>query len=486
MWINHSKYPPRTPEMLLLNLLAVTLGNFLHCCLKETAHGQVAIVVTAILNKFQPWTQAIIATEAKDSSSPLFPTWFSHPQMLLQGQSRHHFLATLETVIQRLFEVPTYTSAFGNSKTTLLYYRMLNDIKNACHMLSATPNIKFLVPTDTKTRRDLMRYNTTLQLEDLEVRLHMGVAADQEMIMCNRTGSTQEGREGMRRFGLIAAAYLKESIPAEMKPSLDLMIWVALQATGAWQEIRYEWVPIYIAQAGKRPILSSPTRFTSARQLRMWAVRNGYGDTLSSIRQLIKRPRVDLEAAARAAVGVPPRVEAAAGAAGELPPKGECADERQPELRQIGEQRGEIAAGEPQLGTASREQYRRPPPNVIYSPRQEAFPIGRRLAALPPPRQMFDGPTPGGGQQGLGLPLRRKEPHPEGQLRLLAGAAASIRQVRLEPREDPVNLSTGGREQQSEGTVGGNEQQREHEAGDYSQDQPLDLSLESGLRRRAL
>jgi hypothetical protein len=100
---------------------------------------------------------------------------------------------------------------------------------------------------------------------------------------------------------------------------------------------------------------------------------------------------------------------------------------------------------------------------------------------------MFSVPGPGGD-----LPARRGVPHPEGQLRLLAGAAASIQQVRLEPREGPVNLSIGRREEQPEGIARGDEeleereQPRENEAGNCSQDQPLDLSLESGLKRRAL
>ena len=293
--------------MLVLNLIAVALANFLATTLNEGADSQISIVVVAILNKFQPWTQAILSLEKHDISDHTVPTWMREPAMILKGKARHQFLLTLEAVLTRLLDIPTFTSSFTNTKTTMAYYRLINDLKNACHLLSVNPEAKFVIPTDTKARRDLLRYITTMPIEDLELPLHRGVAASQEMMVCNSTGGAQEGRRAMRRFGLVAASYIRENIPPEVKPSLDLMIWVGLQATGAWQEIRYEWMQAYIAMGPGDSLVRSATRFMSAKYLRAWAQKHGHCQALAEIRRVLRRPRQDLEAAARVAAGLTPR-----------------------------------------------------------------------------------------------------------------------------------------------------------------------------------
>ena len=309
MWVNCSHYPPRTPEMLLLNLLAITMATFLIETLHEGPEGQVAIIVVAIFNRFQPLNQVIISLERNDKSSPLVPTWISQPNMILQGESRRLFLATLETVLNKLLDIPTFTSPFVNTKITMAYYTLINDLKNACHMLSITSEARFVIPTDTKARRDFAKYLTNLDTRDLDIMLHRGVASVQEMMMCNSTGRAREGRQAMRSFGLLAAAYLRENRPTEKNANLDLLIWLGLQATGTWQEVRFEWMPAYVAMgSGTKLLRSQPgmtSKFNSASHLWAWAQGNGHAEAITMIQQTLLRPRYSLEAAARAAVGLP-------------------------------------------------------------------------------------------------------------------------------------------------------------------------------------
>ena len=307
MWINYSHYPPRTPEMLLLNLLAIAMATFLIETLQENSGGQVSIIIVAIFNKFQPLTQQIISLEMNDTSSCLIPTWMKSPTMLLEGRTRSQFLFTLETVLSKFLDIPTFTSPFANAKITVAYYTLINDLKNACHILSPNAEARFVVPTDTKARRDLSKYLTTLPVNKLELKLHRGVSASKEMMVCNVTGGSKEGRRAMRSFGMVAASFVRENPVAEENASTDLIVWLALSATGAWQEVKFEWMPAYAATGAGQQVLRSAARFTSAKTLRAWAHKCGHAEALNMIRLKLKRPRQSLESAARMAVGLPPK-----------------------------------------------------------------------------------------------------------------------------------------------------------------------------------
>ena len=307
MWINYSHYPPRTPEILVLNLLAIAMATFIMEKLQEGPEGQVAIVVVAVFNKLQQLTPTMLSLEKDDRSSQSVPTWLKHAKMLLQGRNKQCFLATLETILNKFLDIPNFTSSFVNSKLTVAYYSLINDLKNACHLLSTTREARFVIPTDTKARRDLARYLTTCPVGELDIMLHRGVASTREMIVCNATGREEEGRKAMRSFGMVAAAFVRENMATEKAVEKDLMVWLTLQSTGVWQEVRFEWMPSYVAMGSGRRVLQSTTRFLSAKNLRAWAMKHGHKEALRTIQARLRQPWHDLESPSRLATSLAPR-----------------------------------------------------------------------------------------------------------------------------------------------------------------------------------
>ena len=52
-WINHIKYPPKDPEMLILTTISIAMATFIIEDLSEKPNGQVGIVAVSILNQFK-------------------------------------------------------------------------------------------------------------------------------------------------------------------------------------------------------------------------------------------------------------------------------------------------------------------------------------------------------------------------------------------------------------------------------------------------
>ena len=304
-WLLKSSYPPKSTEMLLLNTIALSLATFLSESVNESPQGQVSILVVAILNKFQSLTPAIISLEQNDQSSPNSPTWTKLSTLLLVGKQRSQFLATMETVLRQLLEIPSFTSPFFNSKVENAYFTLINDLRNASHILSPNSEARIVVPTDTKARRDLTRYLTPLNISELDLKLHHNLATDQEMMMCIQAAMTAEGRKALRCFGLVAAAHVRERVQGESNPPQDLLIWLALQATGRWQQVKMEWLPAYMKMGLQGQVLTAQRRFPSSQSLRNWALNHGQGTALGFIQQKLWRPQPNMEGATRAAMGLP-------------------------------------------------------------------------------------------------------------------------------------------------------------------------------------
>ena len=293
-WLNHIVYPPKTPEMLILSTITIALATFLIETLNEKPNGQVSIVVVSILNQLQNLTPAILALEGNDNSTANCPTWLKSKTLSLVESQRNNFLKTLDFILRQLLEIPMFTSSFTTKSVSNAYYTLISDFKNAAHMLTTNKEAAFVIPSDTKTRRDISRYLTSMEVTEIDIKLHEELDSQKEMVMCIHLGLVPEGRAALRTFGMLAAAHVRERSPPEADPPRELLIWLALQATGIHQRVQADFHPIYVDMLRHDKVLGAQRRFPNVRTLRTWAQNHGQSQILADIDLRLTLPRYNL------------------------------------------------------------------------------------------------------------------------------------------------------------------------------------------------
>ena len=293
--INHLTYPPKTVELMVLNVCAIALATFLIEDLNESPEGQVALLVTTIFNKLQPFSAAIFSLEHSDKSTDSFPSWVGNGDMSLTQRSRIDFLTTLDLCLTHLMEIPSYTSAFPTKRAISQYYTLIHDLKNTCHILTTTPEASFMVPSDSLARRDLTRYLTTVDPTELPMSLHKPIKGQLEMLACNSLGRSVEGRIALRKFGLAAASHVRERLARDQNTEKALLIWASLHATGINQEVKHSWFLASEKMKKKRSIFDLQQKSRPVTSLRIWIQAHGHHDSLLLIRKQLLKPEHNLD-----------------------------------------------------------------------------------------------------------------------------------------------------------------------------------------------
>ena len=167
--------------MLILSTITIARATFLIETLNEKLNRQVSIVVVSILNQLQNLTPAILALEGNDNSTANCPTWLKSKTLSLVESQRNNFLKTLDFILRQLLEIPMFTSSFTTKSVSNAYYTLISDFKNAAHMLTSNKEAAFVIPSDTKTRRDISRYLTSMEVTEIDIKLHEELDSQKEM-----------------------------------------------------------------------------------------------------------------------------------------------------------------------------------------------------------------------------------------------------------------------------------------------------------------
>ena len=258
--------------------------------LDERPNGLVNIHVTGILNQFQPITPTLITFEKNDLSSPASPTWLRSTNPSLEGQQRAYFLGTLNFALQQLLGIPTFTSPFLTESTINDYFKLNSDLRNMIFIYSPFTE-KILVPTDSKMRRDLVRYLTVIDTSVTKVKVHLDTNSERETSVAGAVGKCLKGKLALRNVGLLAASHLRERSHTERDPPLDLATWLCLQSTGVWQKVTADFRPLFLDMHPLPRITKINKRLPSIQSLRAWAQENGHGTILLKIQTLLLLPQ---------------------------------------------------------------------------------------------------------------------------------------------------------------------------------------------------
>ena len=92
----------------------------------------------------------------------------------------------------------------------------------------------------------------------------------------------------------------------EEDPPRDLVVWLALQATGVYQRAQSDFLPVHRNMLQYEQVLGAQRRFKSSRTLRTWALNHGHAQILADIQVRLTLPRYNLGRAARMHGPIPP------------------------------------------------------------------------------------------------------------------------------------------------------------------------------------
>ena len=144
----------------------------------------------------------------------------------------------------------------------------------------------------------MSRYLTSIDITEIDIKIHEELDSEKEMVM--------EGRLALRTFGTLAAAHLRERSTPEEDPPRELLVWLALQATGIRdQRVQTDLQPIYMDMLLREKVLGAQRRYPNSRTLRTWAENHGQTQILADIHLRLTLPRYNLGRAASR-----PRLEA--------------------------------------------------------------------------------------------------------------------------------------------------------------------------------
>ena len=105
----------------------------------------------------------------------------------------------------------------------------------------------------------MSRYLTSIDITETDIKIHEELDSEKEMVM--------EGRLALRTFGTLAAAHLRERSTPEEDPPRELLVWLALQATGIHQRVQTDLQPIYMDMLLRKKSPGSPEKVPKLKDL---------------------------------------------------------------------------------------------------------------------------------------------------------------------------------------------------------------------------